>query len=131
MTATITEDTATITGIQFISAYVDDFDAAYDFYTRILGLKKEYNMGDRTCFFELGTGQGLYLQGDNKIRRADPITSHTSFTLGVNSVRALFCKLQEANIQTVEEEPIKIGETMYWFRFYDPAGNLLEAIGDI
>lgn len=129
MTTTLTEAPAAITGIQFVSAYVDDFAKAYDFYADILGLKKAYDMGDHACFFELGPDHGLYLEGENKISRSEPIAAHASFTLAVSSTHALFAKLKEANVQTVEEEPMKMGENMYWFRFYDTAGNLLEALG--
>lgn len=129
MIATAIEEPTMLTGIQFVSAYVDDFEKAYDFYANLLGLKKAYDMGDHACFFELGPDQGLYLQGENKINRSEPITAHASFTFGVPSAIALFDKLKKADVQTVEEQPIKMGEGLYWFRFYDTAGNLLEALG--
>lgn len=125
---TIALEPTTITGIAFVSAYVDDFEKGYEFYTHLLGLEKQYDMGDQACFLKLGDDDGLYLQGSNKTRESDPITSRATFTLSVPSASALFAKLKEAGVRIVEDEPMAIG-SMYWFQFYDPAGNMLEALG--
>ena len=128
-TKTMNNEPATLTGVAFVSAYVDDFEKGYEFYANVLGLEKQYDMGDHACFFKLGEEHGLYLQGSNKTTELDPITSRATFTLSVASTSSLFAKLKAANVRTVEDEPMSVG-TMYWFQFYDPAGNLLEALGD-
>lgn len=126
---TATLESATITGLEFVSAYVDDFEKAYEFYAGFLGLQKKYDMGEQACFFSLGTDHGLYLEGGNATARSEARTSHPSFTFSVPSASALFEKLKAAGVETVESAPMDMGGDMYWFRFYDPAGNLLEALG--
>lgn len=116
-------------GIMFVSAYVDDFSRGYSFYAETLGLTKLYDMGEQACFFSLGPDLGLYLQGGCEAVKADPKHTHASFTLAVDSVHAFFAALKAADIEIVESEPMQVGDDHYWFQFFDPAGNLLEAAG--
>ncbi|MCE2503250.1 MAG: VOC family protein [Chlorobi bacterium] len=122
-------DQALITGLAFVSAYVDDFDKAYDFYTNLLGLEKKYNMGDQACFFGIGDEHGLYLQGGHEVRQTDVSTVRSTFTLTVASTSEFFAKLKDAGVTIIDTAPVKVGEGHYWFQFYDPAGNVLEAFG--
>ena len=126
--SSVDQESTTLSGVAFVSAYVDDFEQGYNFYANVLGLEKQYDMGEQACFFKLGENHGLYLQGSNKPRESHPSTARATYTLSVASASAFFAKLKAANVPTVEEQPMAIGE-WYWFQFYDPAGNLLEVLG--
>ena len=113
----------------FVSSYVADFPAAYRFYSDVLGLEKEFDMGSAACFFKLGADSGLYLQGGNTPAPVDEKSIRSSFTLKVASASAFYAKLQEAGVRFVQNEPMNMGSDNYWFQFYDPAGNILEVLG--
>jgi len=122
-------DTAKITGVAFVSVYVDDFETAFRFYSELLGLELQYEMTSDSCFFQLGEELGLYLEGknhDSDIRR-DSVRS--SFTLAVPSAQAMYGKLKEAGVRMVHDAPMDMGQGDFWFQFYDPSGNILEALG--
>jgi predicted enzyme related to lactoylglutathione lyase len=44
-------DSTKISGVAFVSVYVDDFKKAFKFYHLVLGLEKQFDMGDNACFF--------------------------------------------------------------------------------
>jgi len=118
-----------ITGISFVSVYVDDYQTCYPFYADLLGLKKKYDMGANACFFEIGSEWGLYLEGGNDPREITPKSSRSSFTLSVPSAGELYSRLKESGIKMVQAEPMDMGQGDFWFQFYDPSGNILEALG--
>ena len=118
-----------IKGIAFVSVYADDFKAGYDFYQGVLGLEKQYDMGEQACFFNLPDDTGLYLQGGNKKVEYDKDTMRPSFVFSTGSASALYERLKQAGVRFVHEEPMHMGGDNYWFQFYDPAGNIIEALG--
>lgn len=122
-------DTSAITGIAFVSVYVDDFQAAYAFYADLLGLEKQYDMGSNSCFFKLGTDWGLYLEGGNNAQEVTPKSVRGTFTLSVPSAGALFTKLSEAGVSIIQQKPMDMGQGDFWFQFRDPSGNIIEALG--
>jgi len=128
-TAPATTGNTTLTGIELVACYVDDFQKGYEFYHDLLGLEKQYEMGDNACYFKLGESSGLYLEGGNQPAGAGVKSVRASFVLGVGSVRALFEKLRAAGVPIVQADPMSMGNDQYWFQFSDPAGNVLEALG--
>ena len=120
---------ASVTGLAFVSVSVDDYKQCLDFYTNVLELEKRFDMGKESCFFGVGEECGLYLEGGHRIGQTDPLTSRATFTLAVPSAFALFGRLVEAGTEMIDEKPQKVGEGNYWFRFFDPSGNILEALG--
>ncbi len=123
-------DKTTIKGIAFGSVYTDDIATAYKFYSEVLGLKKQFDMGDQACWFELLDDSGLYLQGGNSKRDYAMETMRTAFVFNVPSASAMYEKLREAGVKFIHDEPIEMGPGNYWFMFYDPSGNILEVLGD-
>lgn len=119
----------TLMGIELVTCYVDDYQKAYDFYNGLLGLEKQYDMGEQACYFKLGESSGLYLEGGNAPASAGAGKVRASFVFGVGSAGAFFNKLKEAGVPTVQEKPMNMGNDQFWFQFSDPAGNLLEALG--
>ncbi len=118
-----------VKGLAFASVYVDDFQRAYDFYSGVLGLEKEYDMGSAACFFKLPDNTGLYLQGKNKAASHGEDTMRTAFVLSVESPAATHERLKAAGVKFIHSEPRHMGGEQYWFQFCDPAGNILEALG--
>lgn len=119
-----------LTGIAIAACYVQDFPAACAFYTEVLGLKKLYDLGDQACYFSFGdAGQGLYLEGGCTAATVTPKSVRASFLLRVSSASALHRRLSTAGVRCVQSEPMHMGGEDYWFQFYDPSGNLLEALG--
>jgi predicted enzyme related to lactoylglutathione lyase len=118
-----------VKGIAFASVYVDDYEAAYKFYTEVLGLEKQYDMGTQACFFNLPDDTGLYLQGGNHMPVFSKDTGRAAFVLSVESAGASHARLKEAGVRFVHDEPMHMGGDNYWFQFCDPAGNILEILG--
>lgn len=123
-------DSSAVTGISFISCYVDDFNAALPFHTDILGLKDSRPMGSSSCFFRLPDGHGLYLIGGSAPAAIQTREVRSAIAFEVGSVGALVEKLQGAGAELLLDEPMRMNETTWWIQFRDPAGNLLEAMGD-
>jgi predicted enzyme related to lactoylglutathione lyase len=120
-----------LTGVTFVAAYVDDFDRALDFYTNVLGLKKQYDMGDRASFLRLSDDVGLYLEGGKRSQPADdPSTRRASFGLTAASVDECWSRVTGAGATTVQSAPVEMGEGWLWFQCHDPAGNLIEIVGE-
>jgi predicted enzyme related to lactoylglutathione lyase len=118
-----------VKGLAFASVYVDDFERAYDFYSRVLDLEKEYDMGGAACFFKLPDNTGLYLQGKNKTANYGEDTMRAAFVFSVESAAATYERLKGTGVRLIHTEPKHMGGEQYWFQFYDPAGNILEALG--
>jgi predicted enzyme related to lactoylglutathione lyase len=119
----------TITGVSFVSVYVDDFRAAFAFYSELLGLEKQYDMGENACFFKLGQDLGLYVEGGNTRGELKRDTARATFTFGVPSAGAMFEKLKSAGVKIAQNQPMDMGQGDFWFQFYDPSGNILEVLG--
>lgn len=118
-----------IKDLAFVSAYVDDFETNFRFYNEVLGLEKEWDMGDQACFFKLGENSGLYLQGGNEKVDFKYNTQRPSFVLKVESASEAYERLKTAGCRFLHKEPQQMGPEDWWFMFYDPAGNILEILG--
>ena len=118
-----------VKGLAFASVYVDNFGRAYEFYAGVLVLEKQYDMGSAACFFKLPDNTGLYLQGKNKAASYSEDTMRAAFVLSVESAGATYERLKAAGVKFIQNEPRHMGGEQYWFQFYDPAGNILEALG--
>jgi predicted enzyme related to lactoylglutathione lyase len=127
---TLSADAAKITGMSFVSVYVDDYAKALEFYRDILALEKTYDAEADACFFAVGANRyGLFLAGGARAKSTKPEDAHASFVLLVESASALFQRLKLNGAKIVQEEPMDRGEGDYWFQFHDPANNLLEVLG--
>lgn len=125
-----TTNPTSITGLGFVIVYVDDFDAAFEFYSEVLGLEKTFEPDSDSCFFAIGAIQyGLLLRGGLKSAKASPKSARASFVLMVESARKMYQKLRLNGVEMLHDEPMDMGEGDYWFQFRDPAGNVLEVLG--
>ena len=122
-------DKAKIKNISMGSVYAEDYDTSYRFYRDILGLVDVNSMGDNACYFELGNSQGLYLEGGFDPCRGAGKTAKTTFTFQVESAFEMFGKLKRKGIRTVQKEPMKMADNIFWFQCFDPSGNMIEFLG--
>lgn len=122
---------AALTGVTFVAAYVDDFDAAVAFYCDLLELEKSVDMGRASCFLKINEDVGLYLEGGNAPSSTTPKTARASFGLTAKSVAATFRKLSDAGVRFVHDGPQEVGGGQAWFQCYDPAGNIIEIVGPL
>ena len=98
-----------VKGLAFASVYVDDFERAYEFYTGVLGLEKEYDMGSAARFFKLPDNTGLYLQGKNKAASYGEDTLRAGFVFSVESAAATHERLKAAGVRFIHDEPRHMG----------------------
>ncbi len=118
-----------VKGIAFVSVYADSFEKAFRFYTEILGLEKEYDMGSQAAFLKLGEDSGIYLQGGSRKMQRDEQSCRASFTLSVESAGEIFDLLKKENLRIVQDVPMDMGQGDFWFQFFDPSGNMIEILG--
>ena len=112
-----------------VAIYVDDFESARDFYAHTLGLEIASQAGPNACFFRINdNSSAVYLEGEHPHSSVDPHASQLSFMLVVDSAPEAFVRLTEAGVRMVHDEPQQLGEGNFWFRFYDPAGNIVEMV---
>ena len=112
-----------------VTIYVDDFASAYDFYAHLLGLERSMEAGENACFFRLnGNEQAIYLEGGHAAREQTADSNALSFMMVVDYAPDAFDRLKEAGVRMVHDAPQDLGDGNYWFRFYDPSGNILEMV---
>jgi predicted enzyme related to lactoylglutathione lyase len=122
-------DETKILSINMASVYAEDYDTCFTFYHDVLGLEGASPTGSKSCYFSIGKNQGLYLEGGYEPSEADIKTARTTFTLEVGSAKAMFEKLKKKGIRTIQKEPMKMAENIFWFQCFDPCGNMVEFIG--
>lgn len=129
-------------GILETALYADDLDAAEDFYTRVMGLKRIAKVEGRHVFFRCGDGVLLIFNPAETVKppRADarlPVPPHGTTGQGHLCFRATSEEIEdwkarlaslgvaiEADFEwpAKKDEP-KGGRSIY---FRDPAGNSIE-----
>ena len=112
--------------------YVDDLDAAEDFYQRVLGLKVIAKKHDRHVFFQVGDSNVL-LAFNPTTTRFEKDTPHGAtgpghFALGIEkqSLGEWRNHLRTHGVQIESEVEWPAGGKSIYFR--DPAGNSVELV---
>ncbi len=113
--------------------YVDDLDAAADFYGRILGLRVMGKEPGRHVFFQVGDRSVLLAFLPEATLRGDRLPSHGAagpghFALGIDrqSLDAWRLRLEANGVPIEKELEWPTGGKSVYFR--DPARNLVELI---
>jgi len=122
-----------IQGIIETAIYVDDLQAAEDFYQGILGLRVLGKEMDRHVFFESGPSSVLLAFRAETTLKGDLLPSHGAtgpghFALGIEAAAfdAWRNFLQGHGITIEKEVPWPRGGKSLYFR--DPAGNAVELV---
>lgn len=127
---------AAIKSVGMVSIYADDFDRTMKFYVNTLGLTDVQPMGERACYIRFGrtadgNPYGMYIIGGKKpAPEYDPQASRTTFAFEVQSAGTLFGILRDAGVILLQDEPMDMGGGWFWFNFLDPAGNVIEILGE-
>ena len=111
--------------------YVDDLDAAEDFYQRVLGLNVIAREQDRHVFFQVGESNVLLafnpattLAGDTPHGATGP--GHFALGIEKQSLGDWRQRLQTLGVQIESEVEWPAGGKSIYFR--DPAGNSVELV---
>ncbi|HLJ97110.1 MAG TPA: VOC family protein [Gemmataceae bacterium] len=122
-----------IQAITETAIYVDDLDAAEDFYRRILGLRVLGKDPGRQVFFQVGDRNVLLAFLPEATLQAGMLPPHGAkgpghFALGIERQSLDACR------QHLESQGVTIEQEVDWPRggqsiyFRDPAGNLVELV---
>ncbi|PTW61510.1 glyoxalase/bleomycin resistance protein/dioxygenase superfamily protein [Breoghania corrubedonensis] len=124
-----------IGGILETAVYVDDIDAAHEFYEGVLGLARMVE-GDRLFAYDAGPGQTLIVfkrgHTDEDIRTPGGLIpghhsqghSHFAFKIASGDLEAWRVYLREKGVVITSEVTWPAGGTSLYFE--DPDGNVLE-----
>lgn len=113
--------------------YVDDLDAAEEFYQRVLGLRVTAKEPDRHVFFQVGDSNVLLAFNPHATTIGDQLPHHGAqgpghFALGIEAQSLDDWRRQLASCDVAIEKEIEWpagGKSIY---FRDPAGNSVELI---
>jgi catechol 2,3-dioxygenase-like lactoylglutathione lyase family enzyme len=115
------------------AVYVDDLDAAEDFYCRILGLQVIGKEPGRHVFFHVGDASVFLAFLPHAALKGDVLPAHGAkgpghFALGIDrqSLDAWRERLQQNGVAIEKEVEWPRGGKSIYFR--DPAGNLAELV---
>ncbi len=110
--------------------YVDDLDAAGDFYTRVLGLKVYSRSENRHLFFRCGN-QMLLLFNPKETSKTSQAPAHgatgpghVAFQIDASEISAWRNHLKQNDVEIESEVDWPKGGYSIYFR--DPAGNCME-----
>lgn len=116
-----------IKSITMGSVYTSDFKKSLTFYKDVLEL--EGQPAENSCYFQVGDEQGFFLEGDYNRREETEKPECAAITFSIGSAGEMFEKLTDAGIKTIQTEPMKMAENLYWFQCYDPSGIIVEFMG--
>lgn len=113
------------------SLYVDDVDAAQDFYTRVLGLELYSRAGDRHVFFQCGDVMFLLFNPEGTEKPGGMVpphgargAGHVAFAIAADEIAAWRERLESQGVAIEAEVTWPNGGQSLYFR--DPAGNSIE-----
>jgi len=118
-----------VTDVPIVCVYVDDIEAAKEFYENLLGLKDPSRMGPEAWVYSLTDTVGLYLEGGNRRSETNKDMTRASFILRTPSAFSLFTRMKGAGVRLLHDNPSPLGDNNHWFLVADPAGNIIEIIG--
>ena len=110
--------------------YVDDLDAAEDFYGEVLGLELDSKKDGLFVFFKCGAGMLLLFEpgaastGRNVPPHGAQGPGHACFAVAETDLESWQARLQGAGVAIEQEVDWPRGGRSFYFR--DPAGNSLE-----
>ena len=119
---------AKFSGLATAGVQVTNYNEALDFYTKILGFEKKSDMGPQSCWGKIGT-LGLYIEGNCNRVELQKEDTKICLVLDVDNVEECFNEMKALGACIDDKLNALNMENIFWFRFRDPAGNILEAAG--
>ena len=118
-----------ITGFRFALIYSEDLAASQAFYEKYFGFEQTAQFSETEVYGNLGDIEAWIGGGYEKSANHEKSTRATMM-LGVDSVGALFERLKADGIETIQDEPAEMQPGTFWLQLLDPAGNVLEVLGE-
>jgi len=110
--------------------YSHDLNESINFYEKYFGFEIEKDLGQLAVYGNAGN-INLWIIGGFKYCSNQDDTSHTSVMYYVEDIFDLFKQFKLDDVLTVQKEPIKMPNGMYWFQAFDPSGNIIELVGEL
>jgi catechol-2,3-dioxygenase len=110
-----------ISAVNHITLSVKELDPAFDFYTRILGLKPLAKRRNKSAYLLAGDQWIALVQAKGAIP-PEPSYAHLAFSVSDADFAIMTTRLKETGV-TVWQDNSSPGESFY---FLDPSGNKLE-----
>ncbi len=111
--------------------YVDDVDAAQEFYTRVLGLELYSRAGERHVFFRAGDAMFLLFNPEQTVKPGGMVpphgatgAGHVAFAIEHSDIVEWRERLTREGVSVEAEVTWPSGGQSLYFR--DPAGNSVE-----
>lgn len=111
--------------------YVDDVEAAQQFYTRVLGLEVYSRAGERHVFFRCGDAMFLLFNPEKTVQPGGMVpphgatgAGHVAFAVSSDEIAVWRERLGGEGVAVEAEVPWPSGGQSLYFR--DPAGNSIE-----
>ncbi len=122
-----------IDSIRMACVFCTDLEKSLWFYRDVLGVQSLKAMAEDSYYAEFESGQGFYLaiasQVSTPASAAFILNRGLSFVLSVDSCSEYFERLQLHECRTVQQQPQKMNDSLYWFQAFDPDGNCVEFLG--
>ena len=111
--------------------YCDDLHTAVEFYRELLQLPEGMHLTDSSCYFPMANSTGLFIESGYPKKEIAETDARTTFTIKVDSAKKFHTKLVKKKVRVVQMQPMQMSDEIYWFQFFDPAGNLVEILGGV
>ena len=120
---------AVVRGITLANVYADNYESCLNFYRDVLGMTDISVMNDHSCYISINEDQGMYLVGGFSKLKREARQSGCSFALEVEDINNCFQAVRSSGAQCLQDEPVQMNDTTWWFQCCDPADNIIEFLG--
>ncbi|GIW23386.1 MAG: hypothetical protein KatS3mg068_2393 [Candidatus Sericytochromatia bacterium] len=110
--------------------YCHNLNKTIEFYQKYFGFEIEKDLGQFSVYGRAGN-INLWIIGGFKYSSEQGNISHTSVVYYVEDIFDLFKQFKLDDVVTVQKEPIRMPNGMYWFQAFDPSGNIIEFVGEL
>jgi len=118
-----------VTGFRFALIYSEDLAASQAFYEKYFSIEQTAQFSETEVYGNLGEIE-LWIGGGYEKSPNHKKSTRATMMLGVESVGALFERLKADGIKTIQHEPAEMQPGTYWLQLLDPAGIILEVLGE-
>lgn len=109
--------------------YANDAQSCLPFYEKYFNFQQKFTMDDGSCYGTIGE-IGLWIGDKYQARKTHKDDVRSAFMIEIDNAQRLFENLKADGVEIVHEKPVEMQPGVFWFMFYDPAGNILEVLGN-